>query len=509
MNVKEEHVDKSLNESNNNQNQNPYDFDMYNNMNNMNAKVDEQHVNISNSENNNDIMDNDDMNKKDNLNNLNSGKKGKEIYESIDTMKYDNRQNNSEMSLNNYEDFDMNENGFNNQDKMGTIKSEANGEFNTDEIKEELYVDEYNPSLGLCKNENINYMNAVLQCFAHITEITDQLINLHLDPIYKDNLHNLPLAKTYRDVLINIFFPEKVLNINKIPYNPKKLMNTIYNLNDKFNKEDYIEMKNFIEFIIYKLHDELNTKKIESDDENSIMNISINSNRSIEIKNENDVLIEFLQKFTNKNSSVILKNIFGIIKNTLYCHKCQNSFYNYQCYPFLYFSLSKIFEYKQAKYKKEEIGLNIYDCLDFYQKAETLLGDKGISCPKCKERTESTCLKNIYSTRNILIFVFDRENINGSLNYTEMINLRDYVQYKVDGKKNKEKFYLCGIVNFMEDDYGKQNYVAFCKIGKNNDWYCYDDENVYPVTFQEIKNNGIPQILFYHKLSKKNKNTTN
>jgi hypothetical protein len=359
MNVKEEHVDKSLNESNN-ENQNPYDYDMFNNM---NTKVDEEHINKSNNENINDMMDNNSnsMNKINNIKN-NNEKKGKEVYESIDTMKYDNKQNNSEMSLNNYDDFDMNENGFNNEDKMRNIKNE---EFNIDEIKEELFVEEYNPSLGLYKNENINYINAVLQCFAHISEITDQIINLHLDPNYKDNLNNLPLAKVYREILINIFFPEKVLNINKIPYNPKKLMNILYNLNEKFKEDEYIELKNFIEFIIYKLHDELNTRKNESEDENSIMNISINSNRSIEIKNENDALIDFLQKFNNKNNSVILKNIYGIIKNTLYCNKCQNSFYNYQCYPFLFFNISKILEYKQSKYKKEEIELNIYDCFDF------------------------------------------------------------------------------------------------------------------------------------------------
>ena len=34
-------------------------------------------------------------------------------------------------------------------------------------------------------------------------------------------------------------------------------------------------------------------------------------------------------------------------------------------------------------------------------------------------------------------------------------------------------------------------------MGKNNDWYCYDDENVYPVSFQDIKNNGYPIVLFY------------
>ena len=40
-------------------------------------------------------------------------------------------------------------------------------------------------------------------------------------------------------------------------------------------------------------------------------------------------------------------------------------------------------------------------------------------------------------------------------------------------------------------------------MGKKNDWYCYDDENVYQSSFQDIKNNGYPILLFYHKLKQK------
>jgi ubiquitin C-terminal hydrolase len=250
-----------------------------------------------------------------------------------------------------------------------------------------------------------------------------------------------------------------------------------------------------------KLHEELNITRNEAD-----LNISTNSNKNIDTKNENDALIDFLQNFTNKNNSVIVKNVYGIIKNVLYCHKCQNSFFNFYIYSYFNFNLSKILEYKQSKYNNTNITLDIYDCLDYYQKAQTLLGDKAIFCPDCKEQTESTSLKNIYSTKNILIFIFENNKENFDKNYfdyTEMINMRDYVEYKKDEKKSKEKFYLCGIVNFSEDNYGNETFIAYCRMGKNNDWYCYDNENIYPVTFQQIKNNGIPIVLFYHKLIRK------
>ena len=40
-------------------------------------------------------------------------------------------------------------------------------------------------------------------------------------------------------------------------------------------------------------------------------------------------------------------------------------------------------------------------------------------------------------------------------------------------------------------------------MGKNNDWYCYDNEDIYTVNFNDIINNGFPVVLFYHKLIKK------
>ena len=481
-----------------------YDFDTIDNQDNQDNQYpkeqDNKYLYNSNRTNNNNLDENNNQLGYNNYNNNEKNKINEKIMKSTDTMNYNNVQDTGEMDLNDLHDEDYEIKDNNNNQNISNSINENENDYDLNEIKEELFIEEYNPSLGLTKQDNQKYMNAVLQCFAHIPEITDNIINLHVDPNYTNRYPKLLLSKAYRELLINLFLPNKVLNLVKLPYNAKKFINLTKNLNQNF-QSDNNDYKEFIDFLMSKLHEELNINKNED------LNISGNSHKIIDIKNENDVLVDFLKNYTNKNNSVIVKNIYGIIKNVLYCHKCQNSFYNFYIYSYFNFNLSKIIEYKQSKYNNTNITLDIYDCLDYYQKAQTLLGDKAIFCPDCKEQTESTSLKNIYSTKNILIFIFEnnKENIftKNFFDYTEIINLRDYVEYKKDEKKSKEKYYLCGIVNFVEDNYGNETFIAFCKMGKNNDWCCYDNENIYPVTFQEIKNNGIPVVLFYHKIIRK------
>lgn len=390
---------------------------------------------------------------------------------------------------------DNNENNLNNGNELDNDK-----ENEINEITEELYIEEYNPSLGMTKVDNPNYMNAILQCFAHIPCITDKIVNLHFDENFKNELPNLKLSKAYRNLLINIFFPEKVYNMNRQSYNPSKFRNTLYQLNPLFQNNENVELKEFLNYMILKLHDELNTKKYNA-------NANDNIDKKMSLKSENDALVDFLQNFTTKNNSLISKTLYGLIKYQFYCHQCTQSFYDFQCFSYLHFNLEKVIEYKQNKYRKDDVEINLFDCLDYYQKPETLRGDNGLFCPSCQQQTESTSIRNIYSTKNVLIFILDR-NIENNFNncpieFKETINLRDYVKYIKPGQKIREKFYLGGVVNFVGDNYGNETYNAFIKMGKNNDWYCYDDENVYPVSFQDIKNNGYPIVLFYIKLTQK------
>ena len=417
-----------------------------------------------------------------------------------------NNLNNSELgeidlkNLRPEEYFDINENNENNNNLDFQKENERDKEI--EEILEDLYIEEYNPSLGLVKIDNPKYMNAVIQCLAHIPEVTDKIINLHSDQNIKDELPNLRLTKRYRNLLINIFLPEKVYNMNRKPYNPNIFMNTLCEINPFFLNNENIELKDFIDCLIVNLHNELNAKK--TDMKNS--NISTeNVNKDIQIKNENEILADFLKDFNKNNDSLISNNFYGITKYTFYCHQCQNPFYN--CLPFysLYFNLDKVKEYKQSRCHKDINNISINDCLDFYQKSETLIGEKGLYCPSCKQQTESTSIKNIYSIKNVLIIILDRNignNFNQcSIEFKESISLGDYIQFKKEGEKNNEKFYLCGTINCSLDIDENDSYSAFIKVGKNNEWHCYEDENIYPVSFQDIKTSiGYPIVLFYHKL---------
>ena len=387
-------------------------------------------------------------------------------------------------------------------------KKTMNYDFNfdsedTDRNQEELIIKEYNSSLGLYAIDNPNYMNSIIQCFAHLPEITQSIVNIYnIEPSFK-NLSNYKFLNAYRELLINLFFPEKVYNHNKKPYNPIKLRNLIYELNPIFKDNTYLTYVEFIGFIISKLHEELNIKKSENE-------INSNNENNIEKMDENEVYNDFLEKLNTQNNSQISKYLYGTIKSSLYCHKCQNTFYFFQPYSYLYFNLLNVLEYKINKYKKESQELNLFDCFEYYQRSEKMEGDKSFFCPNCKARNESTSIKNIYSSNTILIISFDyyKKNINDSkiyFDFEENINLRDYIQKKENNDNNEkkhEKFFLSGIVNSYEDNYGNINYKAFCKMSKNNVWYCYDNESVFPIDFKDIKKNGYPIALFYHKIFK-------
>ena len=436
-----------------------------------------------------------------------SNSQGMKVSNNID--QNNNMLNNSDLgeidlkNLHPEEYFDMNENNDNNQNILD-FKKEGERDKEIEEILEDLYIEEYNPSLGLVKIDNPKYANAIIQCFAHIPELTDKMINLHSDPKIKNELQNLKLTKRYRNLLINVFLPEKVYNMNRKSYNPNIFMNTFCEINSDFLNNENIELKDFIECFITNLHDELNTRKSGIRSSRSSHASCEKLNQDLKTENENNILREFLQNFKKDNNSLITNTLYGLIKYTFYCHQCQNPFYNFQTYYYLYFNLAQVKEYKQSRYHKDVTDLNINDCLDFFQKSETLIGNNGLFCPSCKQQTESTCIKNILSTKKALILILDR-NIGDNFNqchidFKESLNLEDYVEHKKDGKTN-DKFHLCGVVNYILNNEENGSYNAFIKIGKNDEWQCYDDENIYPVSFQDMKNIGYPTVLFYHKLS--------
>ena len=475
-------TDEQIPDKNEDNNTEPYNLFKENNNDLMESK---------NNESKNDIKDSSPNNNDNNMNNI--------PFNNDNNMNKMNESESGEIDLNNLKKEDLDIEGSQHQENQNNINDH---EDEINELIEELYIEEYNPSLGLIKLDYPNFLNSFIQCFAHIPGITDKIINLHLDLNFKDNLSKIKLTNSYRNLLINLFFPEKVYNMERQAFNPTKLRNTINELNPHFKNNENIELKEFINFFILKMHDDLNIKK------DSLSQYEDKKSSEIEMKDENEVLTDFLKNFTGKNNSIISKNLYAITKFNLYCNQCQTTFYNFQCYSHLYFNLENVLEYKINRYHRENVDLELKDFLEYYQKSESLRGDNGIFCPKCKAQTESTSIKSLYSTKNVIIFILDRNignNFNQTyVNFNETLDVRDYVEYKKGDEKSREKFFLGGVINYYLGEYEQNGtYNAFVRMGKKNDWYCYEDENVYSVTFDDIKNNGYPVALFYHKLTKK------
>ena len=284
----DEQVKNNKNDDDNDNNTEPYNFYQENNNDLMQSKNKELDNNIKDnnfinqnipSDNNFNINSNENFNNNNNMNNNDINKL--------------NESESGEIDLNNLHNEDLDIEGSQNKNNQNNQNNEYEKEIN--DIVEELFIEEYIPSLGLMKMENPSYLNPLIQCFAHIPDITNKIINLHLDPFFSNSLPDLNLTKNYRNLLINCYFPEKLTNVEKKAFNPTKFRNTINELNPLFQNNNNIELKEYINFFILKLHDELNIKK-DALSQNNEMN-----NNEEEIKNENDELINFLKNFTEKN----------------------------------------------------------------------------------------------------------------------------------------------------------------------------------------------------------------
>ena len=66
-------------------------------------------------------------------------------------------------------------------------------------------------SIGLNKQNKIINLNAIIQCFAHLKEITESILYSDNQNSFNQNSTN-KLSKAYATILNNLFYPEKYNN---------------------------------------------------------------------------------------------------------------------------------------------------------------------------------------------------------------------------------------------------------------------------------------------------------
>ena len=328
------------------------------------------------------------------------------------------------------------------------------------------------------------YMNATLQCLAHIQRLTHYLLNSETKKKISSDKIKYKLTSAYLTVLENLW-----QNKNIKYYSPNQFKDVISEMNSLFAGIQANDSKDLILFLLETMHNELNleNKNINNinNQENYVDDIQAQYNYEMALKN-------FSNYFKEKYNSIISSLFYGMFNSIMCCQNCNVVLNNVQCYNILIFPLQKVKEYKM---KMDNI-VDLYECFDYNQRPDLISG-KSFYCNNCRTMVDNVNTTKILYCPKILVINFNRGKgleFDVKINFPEYIDIINYVYYK----DNSPSFYeLVGIVTHFGPSSMGGHFIAFCKSFGNQQWYKYNDAIVDPSSFEEAKNTGVPYILFY------------
>ena len=387
-------------------------------------------------------------------------------------------------------------------------QNNINNNFNTNNITS-LKDFSYVPKIGLINLGQTCYMNSVLQCFSNLYPITNYFLNPKRREYIKQYME---AAEKKEDSLLYFAYIELLDNLWKgtpnQPYSPINFKKRLEKLNPLFAPNTPGDSKDFVNFLIMRLHEELNL--IEQNPNAKFINNF--ENNDIDPFNENQVLNAFLSNFAQNQYSVMSRYFYGITQGQFECQGCKMKLlqrgirmspikYNFENFFFLEFPLDEVRknvaeQNNMLSYYQNINQVNIYDCFNYYQKINTIIG----YCEKCKIDNAQINSKNmIYSPSIILMLIFNRGKgiqFNIKIDFPEKLDISNIVI------KNSNQFYeLQGVVKHFGDNSSYGHFLSYCRSGIpmfHDNWYCFNDQTVVEANnWQDIVDNGDTYILFY------------
>jgi len=415
--------------------------------------------NINNNINNYNGFNNNNFNNNNNYNNYNG-------------FNNNNFNNNNDYNYNNYNGF--NNNNFNNNN-------------NTYQKSEHLR--------GLVNIASTCYMNATLQCFAHIKELF-----VYFQKPKIQSLMDLPESDSK---LFPVFV--ELINCMYDPYDSSPLYPYIFKeklgqLNPLFQGPIPNDAKDLLTFMLMQLHDELNhPTNNNNNNQNMIIDSYIQKDKKVMFKN-------FVTFFKNNYKSIISELFYGLTYNQTQCQICHTTIYNYQTFNFLIFPLAQVLNHKMQSVNFQnnfENRVTLDECFQFNQ-ITTPLND--YYCNFCRQTSIGMYANFISVLPNIIIIILNRGvglEHDVKIEFEENLDLKNYVEYL----KESSFYELIGVVTHYGESGASGHFMARCKSPVCEDWYLYNDAIVQKIGFfnKEEFFRGHPYILFYKKTKFGNK----
>ena len=340
---------------------------------------------------------------------------------------------------------------------------------------------------GLKNLGNTSYLNSVLQILCYIRSFASYFLNPKNGEEFKNKVSDYKVSYVFHRLCTHIFpYPEKD---NIEIYKPDALLKvlSLYNVTYKDYKEK--NPNDLIVFILYKLHEELNSLKMYDSSK------YISNSTSTMIFNDKDASVKNgIKKFTQVNKSIISNYFTWFEIKESQCLKCSKKIYNLQNFSTFQLNIFDLIKYKKPKYIKIE------DCLELYISPKT----KNNVCRFCNSYNNIITTTNIYSAPNIFIFLLDYTNYIDNNDFSFVLERKINLGKYIENKNGPTNYILNGIVYW---DKNKNKYQAFSASPVDKNWYLCDDENVTSTdvnNFIDIFNKNLcykPFILVYHYLN--------
>ena len=440
-------------------------------------------------------------NVKQKVNNSNAENKNPKYVTSVNN-KYNNK-NNIRNQIKNPE-FVINE------DKIKDIEQN----YNISNLKDIPFT----PMIGLTNIGQTCYMNAALQCFNN----TDILVNYFLNPNKSVFIQNNAIG------MLNPDSPQLSTELKKLfvhlwadeprsSYPPHQLKKIIGEIDPLFKNFEANDAKDFINFIVMRLHEELNFV------DNSFSN---KSNLSLPEDNINpynykQVLNYYIYDFEMNLNSIISNIFYGTVQGEFECLNCKarlyqarqnvsNIKYSFQNYFFLNFPLEEVRKFivsNQMLYMNymnmrinPNLEVNLIDCFKYYFRDEYMNG----YCDSCGDNNAQILSRSkLFTIPTYLILLFNRGK---GIQYNIKINFPEYLDTNEIALNPNGIYQLYGVVKHFGDSSASGHFTAYCRSPIDNLWYFYNDHAVTLLNENEkykISEIGLTYILFYKKFKNK------
>ena len=319
------------------------------------------------------------------------------------------------------------------------------------------------------------YMNATLQCLAHVENLTKHLLQ-RKENIKSKKLVN-QLTYSFLEVLENLWVNNGIKD-----YAPINFKDIISKMNPLFKGVQANDSKDLVIFLLETMHNELN----------KVRNVKQYDDSNIDQYNFYNSLNSFINYFKSNYQSVISDIFYGMYNSQMKCLNCNVITHNIQCYNILIIPLEEVRKFKQPQNNM----VNIKDCFEYNQKFDYMSRQNQTYCNKCKQKSNSVNNTALIVGPKVLILNLNRGKgiqFNVKLNFDEYIDINEFIYFK----NTPNKYKLIGVVTNFGPSSISGHFIAFCKSFIDGNWYKYNDSIVSLSNFQEAKTTGIPYILFY------------